>query len=263
MRKLFHFFYLLWSVTWFVLVMILIFPLVIIASFFGPVKGGNFIYKLLHLWADIWFFVSGMRVDIQFAVRSSQFAERKQFVFVANHVSNLDAAFLVKVIRQHFRPLGKIELVKLPVFGFIYKVAVVTVDRGDAQHRSKSIRNLKSIIRKGISILIFPEGTFNETGLPLKEVYDGAFRLAIETQTPIKPVIFPDTYARMKGDKLLSLNPGVCRAIWLDEVPVEGCTMADLPRIKQQVIMMMSTALQEANASWIRGNTQGDLAPLA
>jgi 1-acyl-sn-glycerol-3-phosphate acyltransferase len=171
-------------------------------------------------------------------------------------VSNLDAAFLVKVIRQPFRPLGKIELVKVPVFGYIYKVAVVTVDRGDASHRSKSIKNLKSIIHKGVSILIFPEGTFNETGLPMKEMYDGAFRIAIETQTPIKPVIFPDTYARMQGDKVFTLNPGICRAIWLDEVPVEGYTLEDLPRLKEQVKVVMSTALEAANASWIRVNPQ-------
>lgn len=255
MRKIFRFVYLVWSICWFILVMILIFPLVIIGSFFGPIKGGNFIYRLLHLWGDIWFFLAGIRTHITSASPQTKLPDRQQqYVFVANHVSNLDAAFLVKVIRQHFRPLGKIELVKVPVFGYIYKVAVVTVDRGDASHRSKSIRNLKSIIRKGISILIFPEGTFNETGLPMKEMYDGAFRLAIETQTPIKPVIFPDTYARMQGDKVFTLNPGVCRAIWLDEVPVEGYTLADLPRLKQQVQTMMSTALMEANASWIRVN---------
>jgi 1-acyl-sn-glycerol-3-phosphate acyltransferase len=237
--------------------MILIFPLVIIGSFFGPIKGGNFIYRLLHLWGDIWFFLAGISTRFQVADPQTQAPDpQKQYVFVANHVSNLDAAFLVKVIRQPFRPLGKIELVKVPVFGYIYKVAVVTVDRGDASHRSKSIRNLKSIIRKGISILIFPEGTFNETGQPMKEMYDGAFRLAIETQTPIKPVIFPDTDARMHGDKVFTLNPGICRAIWLDEVPVEGFTLADLPRLKQQVMLMMSSALSAANASWIRVNPQ-------
>lgn len=257
MRKIFRFVYLVWSITWFILVMILIFPLVIIGSFFGPMKGGNFIYRLLHLWGDIWFFLAGIRTRITTSGTQTKAPDPKQqYVFVANHVSNLDAAFLVKVIRQPFRPLGKIELVKIPVFGYIYKVAVVTVDRGDASHRSKSIRNLKSIIRKGISILIFPEGTFNETGLPLKDMYDGAFRLAIETQTPIKPVIFPDTDARMHADKVFTLNPGVCRAIWLDEVAVEGYTLADLPRLKQQVNTMMSAALIEANASWIRVNLQ-------
>jgi 1-acyl-sn-glycerol-3-phosphate acyltransferase len=226
-------------------------------SFFGPIRGGNFIFRLLHLWGDIWFFLAGIRTRFQVAQPQTQPPDpQKQYVFVANHVSNLDAAFLVKVIRQPFRPLGKIELVKVPVFGYIYKVAVVTVDRGDASHRSKSIKNLKSIIHKGVSILIFPEGTFNETGLPMKEMYDGAFRIAIETQTPIKPVIFPDTYARMQGDKVFTLNPGICRAIWLDEVPVEGYTLEDLPRLKEQVKVVMSTALEAANASWIRVNPQ-------
>jgi len=257
MRKIFRFLYLSWSIFWFVLVMILIFPLVIIGSFFGPIRGGNFIFRLLHLWGDIWFFLAGIRTRFQVVQPQTQPPDpQKQYVFVANHVSNLDAAFLVKVIRQPFRPLGKIELVKVPVFGYIYKVAVVTVDRGDASHRSKSIRNLKSIIHKGVSILIFPEGTFNETGLPMKEMYDGAFRIAIETQTPIKPVLFADTHARMQGDKVFTLNPGICRAIWLDEVPVGGCTLEDLPRLKEQVKAVMSTALEAANASWIRVNPQ-------
>jgi len=74
----------------------------------------------------------------------------------------------------------------------------------------------------GISILIFPEGTFNETTNPLKDCYDGAFRLAIETQTPIKPLIFIDTYDRMRYDDLMSMNPGRCRAVFLHTIPVEG-----------------------------------------
>ena len=85
-------------------------------------------------------------------------------------------------------------------------------------------------------------------------MYDGAFRIAIETQTPIKPVLFADTHARMQGDKVLTLNPGICRAIWLDEVAVEGYTLADLPRLKEQVRLVMSTALEAVNASWIRVN---------
>ena len=267
MKIIFRFLYLLWAIFWFLLIMLLIFPLVIIASFFGRIRGGNFLYKLLHLWADIWFFLAGMRVMVnnhQEAVPDPLLPEHnRQYVFVANHVSNLDAAFLVKVIRQPFRPLGKIELVKIPVFGYIYKMAVVTVDRGDAKHRSKSIRNLRSIINKGISILIFPEGTFNETGMPMKECYDGAFRLAIETQTPIKPVIFPDTYARLQVDKNATLNPGICRAIWLDEIPVDGMTLTDVPRLKQQVMNVMSSALQQNNASWIRYEQQGQLKGLA
>ena len=80
---------------------------------------------------------------------------------------------------------------KVPVFGFIYRNAIVTVDRSSTGNRAKSVRILKSIIKKGISVLVFPEGTFNMTNQPLKEFYDGAFRVAIETQTPVKPVLIP------------------------------------------------------------------------
>ncbi len=88
-------------------------------------------------------------------------------------------------------------MTRVPVFGFIYKNAIVTVDRSDAAHRAASLKILKSVLNKGISIFVFPEGTFNETSAPLKEFYNGAFKLAVETQTPVQPVLFLDTYKRM------------------------------------------------------------------
>jgi 1-acyl-sn-glycerol-3-phosphate acyltransferase len=156
------------------------------------------------------------------------------------------------VVRQPFRPLGKIELKDIPVFGYIYKAVVVVVDRSNAEHRQRSIRQLRSVIKKGISILIFPEGTFNETGKPMKHCFDGAFRLAIETQTPIKPVIFPDTYSRMHHHRSFSLNPGICRAVFLPQVSVEGMTLQDVSRLKHEVTTLMETKLREYKAEWIR-----------
>ena len=85
-------------------------------------------------------------------------------------------------------------MVKYPVFGIIYRMAAIVVDRSSPERRAQSVRALKAAIYKHISIFIFPEGTFNETREPLKDFYDGAFRIAIETQTPIKPILFLDTY---------------------------------------------------------------------
>lgn len=252
-KKILHTLYLVWAVFWFVFYMLLIFPFVIILSFFGRIRGGNLIYKLLHSWGDFWFFLAGMRVKM---VNEEAADHSRQYVFVANHISNLDAAMLVKVIRQPFRPLGKIELKDIPVFGYIYKTVVVVVDRSDAKHRQRSIRQLKSVIKKGISIFIFPEGTFNETHKPMKHCFDGAFRLAIETQTPIKPVIFPDTYSRMHYRSAFTLNPGICRAVFLPAVPVEGLTMQDVSGLKQQVTSMMEAKLREYKAEWISEDPQ-------
>jgi 1-acyl-sn-glycerol-3-phosphate acyltransferase len=180
----------------------------------------------------------------------------QQYIFVANHISYLDATIIVKAFRRPIRALGKAEISKVPVFGFIYKYAVVMVDRSNAENRAKSVRNMKSILKKGISIFVFPEGTFNLTGNPLKEFYDGAFRVALETQTPIKPVIYPDAYDRMNYTSIFSLTPGKNRAIFLEEIPVNGLTLADLPPVKQKVYELMDKKLREYRASWIRSNPQ-------
>jgi len=180
----------------------------------------------------------------------------KQYIFVINHSSLLDAALLPKAFRQPVRPLGKVETSKVPVFGFIYRKAIVTVDRSDAVNRAQSLRILKSIIGKGISVLFFPEGTYNETELPLKEFYSGAFRVAIETQTPLKPVLFLDAYNRMHHQNVFSLNPGKCRIVFLDEIPVSGLKISDTEDLKWKVYEIMERKLGEYR---LRSNVRREL----
>jgi len=147
--------------------------------------------------------------------------------------------------------LGKAEMSKVPVFGFIYEKAIVTVDRSSAESRGESVRILGSVISKGISVLVFPEGTFNMTGKPLKDFYDGAFRVAIETQTPIKPVLFLDAYERMNYKSIFSLSPGRCRIVYMDEVQVGGLTVNDITFLKEKVYRLMEEKLLHYNAAWI------------
>jgi 1-acyl-sn-glycerol-3-phosphate acyltransferase len=139
----------------------------------------------------------------------------------------------------------------MPVFGFIYRKAIVTVDRSSAENRAKSVLILKSILRKGISVLVFPEGTFNVTHKPLKEFYDGAFRIAIESNTPVKPVLFLDSYNRMPYEQLLSLNPGLNRSVFLEEVSTDGLTVNDVPFLREKVYELMEKKLKAYKASWI------------
>jgi 1-acyl-sn-glycerol-3-phosphate acyltransferase len=110
---------------------------------------------------------------------------------------------------------------------------------------------LKSILKKGISVLVFPEGTFNLTHQPLKEFYDGAFRIAIETGTPIKPVLFLNTYDRMNYKSIFLLNPGRSRSVFLPQVDVEGLTVKDVAVLKEKVFEMMKAELIRRGAKWI------------
>jgi 1-acyl-sn-glycerol-3-phosphate acyltransferase len=121
---------------------------------------------LCRLWADIWFFLIFIWHKKIFEAPHDK---SKPFIFVSNHISYLDAAIIPKAYRQPIRPLGKVEMSKVPVFGFIYRNAIVTVDRSSATNRANSIRVLKSLIKKGISVMVFPEGTFNMTTKPLKD----------------------------------------------------------------------------------------------
>jgi 1-acyl-sn-glycerol-3-phosphate acyltransferase len=246
--KPFQWLYCIYAFITFAAIMLVIFPFVVIASFFGRIRGGNMILRLCMLWADIWF---ALIFIFHKKIFEAPHDKTKAYIFVSNHISYLDAATIVKAYRQPVRPLGKIELGKVPVFGFIYRNAIVTVDRSDPTHRANSIEVLKSIIRKGISVLVFPEGTFNMTNRPLKEFYDGAFRVAIETQTPVKPVLFPDTYSRMHYRHIFTLNPGQCRIVYLDEIPVEGLTAADVAKLKEKVYVIMEHKLKEYKAAWI------------
>jgi len=171
-------------------------------------------------------------------------------IFVTNHISWLDSAIIMKAYRHPFRPLGKVEMGKVPVFGFIYRNAIVTVDRSNAANKANSVRILISLIKKGISVLVFPEGTFNMTTKPLKEFYDGAFRIAIETQTPIKPVLFLDAYRRMNYKTIFSMTPGRSRILYLEEIPVSSYTLADVGSLKSHVYGIMEKKLTEYDAGW-------------
>ena len=240
--------YSVYAVIVFVALMLLVVPFVLVGSFFGKIRGGNFIYRMCSIWGDAWFLLIGIRHKNLYETPHDK---SRQYIFVANHISYLDAPVIVKTLRQPVRVLGKVEMAKVPVFGFIYRNAIVTVDRSNAEKRAKSVRILKSVIKKGISIFIFPEGTFNETHRPVKEFFDGAFRIAIETQTPIKPVLFLDAYTRMNYRSVFSLNPGRSRSVFLDEIPVAGMTAADMPKLKQQVYDAMEKKLIAYQAAWI------------
>lgn len=234
----------------FVIGMLCVLPFVMVFSLQDEKRGGDRIYKVCRYWDNAWLALVGIRhVNIY---ESTPEPERR-YVFVSNHISYLDIPLILQAVRRNnFRILGKAEMTKFPIFGFIYSRAVVLVDRTTAAGRSRSVRELKSLLAVDRSVFIFPEGTFNETGRPLKAFYDGAFRIAIETQTPLLPILFPDTFDRMHYRSLLCLRPGITRAIFLPEVDVQGLTLEDLPSLKQQVFALMEAALIRHRVSWIQ-----------
>ncbi|MDP4250769.1 MAG: lysophospholipid acyltransferase family protein [Bacteroidota bacterium] len=241
--------YFVYAVLWFVIFTLAAFPLVIVFSLFGKITGGNLICRLVWVWADCWYFLIGIRHQNLF---ESHCDPAKTYVFVSNHISYLDIPCIFKSIRkQPFRVLAKADLKKIPVFGYIYSRGAVMVDRSSTTQRAQSVRELKKILGHRISVFIFPEGTFNETGDPLKSFYDGAFRISIQTQTPIKPVLFLDNYSLMNYRSVFSLKPGKSRVIFLEEISPEGFTLTGLNLFKEHVYRLMDQRLRDHQAAWI------------
>lgn len=233
--------YCVYALACFILIMFLVFPFVMLALLFGKLRGGNIIYQLCRFWGIIWYFLVGIRHR---EIYEHPHDRSKQYIFVANHISYMDIPPIVRIAHQPIRVLGKYEMVRIPVFGWIYRAAVILLDRSDSATRAKSVRALKAALKHHISIFIFPEGTFNETPAPLKDFYDGAFRIAIETATPIKPVLFVDTHDRMHYRGIFELTPGINRVVFLEEVPVTNLEMSDIRLLKKQVYDIMDAGLR-------------------
>lgn len=245
-----RFVYCLYGLLLFILGMFLVLPFVAIFSLQGAKKGGNRIYRVCRWWDTMWLTLMGIQTQ---QIAPELVDPQRQYVFVSNHIAYLDIPMILQAVRRNsFRILGKMELSKVPVFGYIYSRAVVMVDRSSMKDRSRSLRDLRTILADDLSVFIFPEGTFNETGQPLKEFFDGAFRIAIEMQTPIQPMLFLDTYDRMHYSTIFSILPGRSRIVFLPAVEVAGMTMDDLPGLKERVFKMMEDAARTYAASWIK-----------
>lgn len=241
--KIFHPLYLLWAYLTFIAGLLIVFPGVLIALVAGQPFAGNLVIKLSRAWSDGWLFCIGIRHQ---NIVESPVNPNRHYVFVANHISYLDIPLIFQGIRKnHLRVLGKMEMSKIPVFGLLYRLAVVLIDRSSQTSRKKSIIRLQEILSQNISIFIFPEGTFNETGHPLKHFYDGAFKIAIETQTPIKPLVFLDALDRFHYRSIFSLTPGRSRCVQLPEISVEGYTHHDVEALKNATFEAMKACIEK------------------
>lgn len=233
----------------FLLLMFLLLPFFLIAFSLPRPTNGNMVYKISYVWARLFFIFTAIRYR---EVSENRPSESSSYIFVTNHISYLDIPMMILATKRFpVRILGKAEMTKIPVFGWIYRAGAVTVKRESQQARKESLAELKAFLQEKISILLCPEGTFNMTEKPLKDFYNGAFKLAIELQKPIIPIVFPDTYNRMNYRSIFSLTPGLCRAVFLPAIPAAGHSEDEVSPLRDRVYDVMEQELLKLNAPWI------------
>jgi len=167
-------------------------------------RGGAVTFFFIRGWARTWCFL----IRLKFRVLGREHIEpNTPYIYIFNHSSYLDAPAIPMAIHSEIKALGKKELARIPIFGFLISYVAVWVDRKDAASKKESILKLKSVLANGTSIVVAPEGTRNETTQTLLPFQNGAFRLAVETGLSIMPMAIIGAGKLMAKNSLL-LKPG-------------------------------------------------------
>lgn len=218
--------------------MLIFLPGIVLPFLIGE-RSGWLGYKFLWIWAWTFDKLTGIR----YKLIGREFIEKgRSFIFVSNHTSFLDGPGVRLMIPGEFRPLAKKELGKIPILGLIVKSACIIVDRGDHTSRKKSIVKLVEVLKSGISPLIFAEGTQNRTKEMLQPFKDGAFRIAIDTQTDILPMVVIGASKLMYPGDIMISSPGVIKVVAGKPIPVKDFG-SDLTALKQHTFEVMTNMM--------------------
>jgi len=158
-------------------------------------------------------------------------------IVICNHNSLIDVPVSTPFLPRANKTIAKKSFIYVPLFGWIYQFGSVIVDRKNDQSRRTSFEKMKRVLESGLDMLIYPEGTRNKTSEPLKSFYDGAFKLAIETQKPIIPVVLLNTKKILPAYPIMCFKPGKIQMDILAPITTEGHTVKSL---KQTVFDIMS-----------------------
>lgn len=238
--------YTIWSGLIFFLLLLLAVPAYFFADLIWKKKGLKYMLDYNELWVNIWATLSGIKLKV---INQGKVDPQTSYIFVANHSSMADAVISNTAIQHAFSPLAKIEIGKMPLMGYLFRKSSVLVNRSDKESRKQSIVKMLDNAKQGISVLIFPEGTRNKNPeIPLKPFYSGAFKVAIETQMPIAPLVYVGAYDLMPNEKL-PLQACTITAIYADPIETKGLTENDVEQLKEQVFKVMEDLLLKYRVS--------------
>lgn len=158
----------------------------------------------------MWITRSGLSIaGVRIAVEGlEQIDGDATYIFMCNHVSNLDPPILIPKLPRRTSVLVKQELFKIPILGRAMLMAdLVPVDRSNREAAVNSMREAEQVMARGLNMTVFPEGTRSRDGrlLPFKK---GPFYLAMDSGVPVVPVTILGSELLMpKGSS--TIHPGV------------------------------------------------------
>jgi 1-acyl-sn-glycerol-3-phosphate acyltransferase len=194
-------------------------------------------------WARLMFVLCFLpfRVETRGRLNANQ-----QYIFCPNHFSYLDIPTMgLNPINAIF--VGKNDMEKIPLFGFMYRKLHITVDRKSLKSRSETMLASMRAIDAGKSLVIYPEGGMATKNPPhMVSFKDGAFRTAIEKQIPIVPVTIPYNWIILPDQKRMILRAGKVKVIFHEPIETKGMTLEGIPLLKRQVFSAIESELSKS-----------------
>jgi 1-acyl-sn-glycerol-3-phosphate acyltransferase len=184
-------------ITWMILIAILAGTSAVL---FGQ-RTGSFLGRV---WAMGTCLLSFVRVKV---TGKENLSESQSYVIVANHSSQFDIYSLYGYVGRDIRWMMKKELMRTPFLGWACKlVGHISVDRSNPRKAAETIERAKKALKKGTSVVFFPEGSRTRTGKmsPFKR---GAFLTAQGIGLPVVPVAIQGSFDIMRpGTRII--RPG-------------------------------------------------------
>jgi putative phosphoserine phosphatase / 1-acylglycerol-3-phosphate O-acyltransferase len=183
--------------------------------------GVNF---LTRFWPEAVLALSGVKLNV---IGAENLTAQRPAVFLFNHRNNFDVFIVAALVKDNWTGVAKKELERNPLFGPLGKLMdAAFVDRADTEAALAALQPVEEAARKGLSILIAPEGTRLDTTTvgPFKK---GAFRIAMATGLPVVPIVIRNSDS-VAGRNATTLHPGTVDVAVLPPVSVQDWTVANL-----------------------------------
>lgn len=224
----------------FILVIIFLPVYFVVFSIFGKKALKPMLYFSHYYIIPLILFLFGVRLRVY---GQENLDPNRTYVLVSNHQSKIDMLANAYSCPLVFQFLSKKEMKDIPLFGYIAKHLTILIDRKSKESKEKGFEVMNKRLNEGVSIMIYPEGTRNRTENLLKNFYDGAFRLAIESGYPLAVQILTNSHRLASPHKALDQSPGTITCHWAPPIETTNMTMDDLPKLREQVRETMLTYL--------------------
>ena len=188
--------------------------------------------------------LAGIKVEV---VGLEKIDPARTYLFMSNHVSNIDPPILMPLIPRRMSIMVKKELFRVPVLARLMRFgSLVPVDRGNRESGIAAVRAAADVIRQGINMAVYVEGhrSFDGKLLPFKK---GPFYLAEECGVPIVPVTIVGSHDVMPKRRF-GIKPGIVTVVF--HQPIEpkdfgsrDCLMA---KVRKVIDSSLPAELQEA-----------------